>query len=59
MSKANVQESSVDIAAVVKDERKSLRAAFKRASKSKKTVKAFLVRAGILDKAGELAKSYR
>lgn len=43
----------------VEAERKSLEAAYKRVSKSKKTAIAFLKSAGILDKKGILAKPYR
>gem|GEM_PF-6928684 len=50
---------SDDIVAVVNSERKSLNAAFKKASDSKKSAKAFLVSAGIINKKGELAKAYR
>jgi len=61
MSKKASATSSMsdDIVAVVNSERKSLNAAFKKASDSKKSAKAFLVSAGIINKKGELAKAYR
>lgn len=48
-----------DIQSVVDKELKLLEAAYKRVSKSKTTAKNFLMSAGILDKKGNLAKSYR
>lgn len=59
MAKAMNHDSNSDIALIVQNERKALQTAFNRVSKSKKTAKAFLVRAGILNKSGELAESYR
>ena len=49
----------MNVSMVVQEERDAIHAAYKRAAKSKKTAKAFLVSAGILNKKGELAKSYR
>lgn len=51
--------SIMNVSMVVQEERDAIHAAYKRAAKSKKTAKAFLVSAGILNKKGELAKSYR
>jgi hypothetical protein len=54
-----VANSITTISMAVQKERDAIHAAYKRASKSKKTAKAFLVSAGILNKKGELAESYR
>ncbi|MGD0387758.1 MAG: hypothetical protein ABSC42_02290 [Tepidisphaeraceae bacterium] len=48
------------VAQIVKENQKAMNRAAKRAKKSKKTARSFLIRAGILDKSGKkLAKSYR
>jgi hypothetical protein len=45
---------------IVKDNEEAMKRAFKRASRNKRTARAFLVRAGILNKNGKgLAKPYR
>jgi hypothetical protein len=50
----------MSVAQIVRENEQAMESAAKRATRSKKTARAFLVRAGILDKTGKrLAKPYR
>lgn len=61
MAKGNtsVPNGITTISLAVQEERNAIHAAYEQAAKSQKTAKAFLISAGILNKRGKLAKSYR
>ncbi|WP_029190924.1 hypothetical protein [Verrucomicrobium spinosum] len=59
MSEPHRYQHSVSSSAAVEQELEAIDATFKRVSKTKAKARAFLTRAGILNKNGKQAKAYR